>query len=81
MLGLLPWEDWLPPYVFGPLLCIGSILFLLFGGDLSWWQIIVFSFGAAFGGWGTWVWFSAGRNIFRLSPKKPDGAQQTSKEQ
>ena len=44
-LGLLPWEKWLPPYVFGPLLCIGSILILVFvpadrfAQRLSWVQL------------------------------------------
>jgi len=80
MLGLLPWEDWLPPYIFGPLLCIGSLLCLVFADSLSWWQLVVFPFGVVFGAWGTWVWFSTGRSIFRLSPKKPDGEQQTSQE-
>ena len=30
MLAFLPWEKWLPPYVFGPLVCIGSICLLVF---------------------------------------------------
>jgi hypothetical protein len=39
-LGLLPWEKWLPPYVYGPLLCIGSILILVFVPTV-WWERIL----------------------------------------
>jgi hypothetical protein len=70
MLGFLPWEKWLPPYIFGSLLCLGSICVLVFARDPSWWQMVLTGFGVVLGGWGTWVWFSAGRNIFDLSGRK-----------
>ncbi|MDD2721109.1 MAG: hypothetical protein PHH47_07370 [Gallionella sp.] len=71
MLGLLPWEEWLPPYIVGPALCLISILAIVFDPSLSWWEYLVLPFGGIFGAWGTWVWFSTGRNVFRLSEKKP----------
>jgi len=74
-LGLLPWERWLPPYIFGPLLCIGSILALVFDTNLAWWEFVVFSLVAVLGAWGTWVWYSTGRNIFN-SNAQSDPAQQ-----
>ena len=63
---LLPWEK-LPPYVFGPLLCIGAICVLVFARHLSWWEIVLNGCAAALGAWGTWVWLSSGQNIFDLS--------------
>jgi hypothetical protein len=72
MLGLLPWEEWLPPYIFGPLLCVGSVLLLVFDTDPSWWKFLLCLFGAIFGARGTWIWFSTGKNIFLLTPPKPN---------
>jgi hypothetical protein len=71
MLGLFPWEKWLPPYVFGPLICLGSACILAFCRDLSRLELAGCAFCIVFGAWGTWAWFSARRNIFDLSdPKK-----------
>jgi hypothetical protein len=70
VLGLLPWEKWLPPYVFGPLICIGSICIFVFARDLSWWQILGIGFCVIYGALGTWVWLATGRNIFDLSKDK-----------
>ena len=67
MIGLLPWEKWLPPYVYGPALCLISILCLIFDHNLSWWEIVILPFSGLLGAWGTWVWLSSRRNIFDLS--------------
>lgn len=63
-LGLLPWERWLPPYVFGPLLCIGSLAILMFSPQLSWWKVLIMLLTTAYGAYGTWVWFKTRRNVF-----------------
>ena len=70
MLALLPWEKWLPPYVFGPLMSVGALCVLVFVRDLAWWKILSCGFGTIFGAWGTWVWFATGRNIFLYSDPK-----------
>lgn len=63
-LGLLPWEKWLPPYVIGSLLCIGGISVLVFSDDLDGWKPALCVIAAAFGAYGTWIWFKERRNIF-----------------
>jgi hypothetical protein len=70
MLGFLPWEKWLPAYVFGPFMCVGSICVLALARDLSWWKLLSAGFGIIFGALGTWIWFSTGRNIFWHSDLK-----------
>jgi len=70
MLGFLPWEKWLPPYVFGPLLCIGSGWVLFFSPALSWWKISLCVFGIVFGAIGTGIWFATRRNVFDASDGK-----------
>jgi hypothetical protein len=75
MLGFFPWEKLFPPYIFGPLLCIGAICVLVFARGLSWWEIVLDGCAAALGAWGTWVWLSAGRNIFDLSDSRTKGEQ------
>jgi hypothetical protein len=67
MIGFLPWEEWLPPYVFGPLICIGSIVISVGEAPLSWWQMLGVVFCVIFGALGTGVWIATGRNIFVLS--------------
>ena len=67
MLGLLPWEKWLPPYVFGPLMLVGETCVLVFDRPLAWWKILLLGFGALWGAVGTWIWFATGRNIFNDS--------------
>ena len=64
MLGFLPWEKWLPAYVFGPLLCVGAAGVLVFNRGMHWWQTPIYGVGVIFGAWGTWTWFRTGRNIF-----------------
>ena len=49
MLGLFPWEEWLPPYVFGPLISIGSICIFVFARPLSWWQLQGIGFCVIYG--------------------------------
>ena len=70
MLGFFPWEKWLPPYVIGPLICIVGACTLTFARDQSWWGMAACIFCVIFGAWGTWVWFSARRNIFDLTDRK-----------
>jgi hypothetical protein len=77
MLALLPWEKWLPPYVFGPLMCVGCGCVLMFGHNLAWWEILSCGFGVLFGASGTWVWYSTGHNIFYTSVPKTDPGQGT----
>ena len=74
-MGFLPWEKWLPPYIFGPLICLGSIYALVTDTNLATWEIVVLPLAAVMGAWGTWVWFSTGRNIFDYS-QKVDPTQQ-----
>lgn len=69
-LGFLPWEKWLPPYVFGPLMCVGCGLVLMYTIGLRWWEILLLGFGAVFGALGTLVWFMTRRNIFDSSDPK-----------
>lgn len=72
MLGFLPWEEWLPPYVFGPLLCIISVLSLVLDTNPSWWEFLLCPAVAIYGARGTWIWFSTGKNVFLLTAPKPD---------
>jgi hypothetical protein len=67
MLGLLPWEKWLPPYVFGPLICASGICILVFGRPLSWWEILLAAFSVIYGALGTGVWIATRRNMFDYS--------------
>jgi hypothetical protein len=69
MLGLLPWEKWLPPYVFGPVMCVGSLAVLVFSPELAWWWQVVLVLWAAYCVWGTWMWFRYRRNAFDPSEK------------
>lgn len=64
MLGLLPWEKWLPPYVYGPLLCLGSIAVLMFSDSLTWWHWALLLSGSCLGAAVTWTWIKTGRNLF-----------------
>ena len=67
MLGLLPWEKWLPPYVFAPLLCVGSaVLFFMSLSDPHWWELVFLPLASIFGGWGSWRWFKYRENVFLL---------------
>jgi hypothetical protein len=74
VIGLLPWERWLPPYVFGPFLCLGSIAFLVWGGEHSWWKVVLLAMGGSFGAWGTWTWLRKRENVFAISApsKRPE---------
>jgi hypothetical protein len=64
-LAFLPWERWLPPYIYGPLMCVGSILLLIFSRPLRWWEFVLLPLSAAFGAWVTWAWFAQGRNVLK----------------
>jgi hypothetical protein len=66
-IGFLPWEKWLPPYIYGPLMCVGAILGLCFSRPLRWWEALLLPFAGLMGAWATWVWFKQGRNIFAES--------------
>lgn len=69
MLGFFPWEKWLPPYIFGPVMVVGSIALLMFSPHLSWWWWIVIPCWGLYCGWGTWVWFRHSRNVFDPSAR------------
>jgi 4-amino-4-deoxy-L-arabinose transferase-like glycosyltransferase len=77
MLALFPWEKWLPPYVFGPLMCVGCLCVLVFARDLSWWELLSCGFGVISGALGTCVWFATGRNIFWHSGPKTNEERET----
>lgn len=62
-MGCLPWEKWLPPYVYGPLLCLGSIAMLVFSKALSGWEWVLLPLAACIGAWVTWVWITTGRHL------------------
>ncbi len=68
LLGLLPWEKWLPPYVYGPLACATSLYMLFFSDPVVWWKVVVFVPVLLWGSWGTWTWFQTGRNVFVMGP-------------
>jgi hypothetical protein len=63
-IGLLPWEKWLPPWLYGPLIFVGSIFGLFYSQDLHWWEYLLLPMAALMGAWATWVWFKHRRNIF-----------------
>jgi hypothetical protein len=63
--GLLPWDKWLPPYIFGPVLSLGVISLLVFASGLHWWDYALLSGSAAIGTWATWAWFKHGKNVFK----------------
>jgi len=65
-LGLLPWERWLPPYVYGPLLFCGCIAVLIYQSSRAWWEWIVLPLGAVYGFLGTCAWIAYRANIFDL---------------
>lgn len=69
-MGFLPWEKWLPPYVFGSLMCVGCGFFLLYYPGLRWWEIVLLGFGFVWGALGTLFWFITRRNIFDDSDPK-----------
>lgn len=60
-----PWEKWLPVWIIGPALCIGSIAALVFDRSLHWREYILLPLVALLGAWATYVWLKEGRNIFR----------------
>lgn len=62
-MGFLPWEKWLPAWLLGPLMCIGSLVLLVISRERSWWEYIVFPVCSLLGAAQTWVWFKTGRNI------------------
>jgi hypothetical protein len=66
---LLPWEEWLPPYVVGPFMFFCSIFALFNLAELSWWQFLLLPFTCLYGAYGTWAWFKRRENIFALSKK------------
>jgi hypothetical protein len=64
-MGFLPWERWLPPYVYGPVLFVlGSALIFL--TDTSWWQLMLFALLALYGAGGTVFWWLTRENPFVL---------------
>ena len=70
-LGLLPWEKWLPAWLLGPLMCIGSLVLFVISHERRWWEYIVFPLCALLGAAQTWVWFRTGRNILNEEAPAP----------
>lgn len=62
-MGFLPWEKWLPPCIYGPLLCLGSIALIVFSQPLRWWEWVMLPLAACIGALVTWVWITTGRNL------------------
>jgi hypothetical protein len=71
----LPWEKWLPPFIYGPLMCVGSILVLCFSHPFRWWEALLLPCATLLGAWATWVWFKEGRNIFKEATDGPPSAK------
>ncbi|MFZ6777693.1 hypothetical protein ACO0LD_12755 [Undibacterium sp. Ji83W] len=69
--ALLPWEKWLPPWLIGPFLVIAGIGMLISDKHLAWWEWVLLPIGMIYGAWGTWVWFTTQRNIFKEDGSKP----------
>ncbi len=70
MLGLLPWERWLHPLVYGPLLAGASIWALHANPSVAWWEWLLLGAGAVFGIAGSLHWLLTRRNLF--DPLKRD---------
>lgn len=79
---LLPWENWLPPWILGPLMVLGSSWGLWHWRTLGW-HLALLPFTWCFGVWGTWRWFTRRENVFatRASPQRiePDPLDHDSK--
>jgi len=71
---LLPWEKWLPPWLLGPLLVAIGIGALIFDERLAWWEWALLPLCAIWGGWGTWMWFAKGENVFSTSKPSPSAS-------
>ena len=63
-MGFLPWERWLPPYIYGPLLSVASICILTLRTQIQWWEWIVCPMSFGLGIYCTWIWFKTGKSIF-----------------
>jgi hypothetical protein len=78
-LGFLPWEKWLPPYVYGPAFIAISLLLVFSDEPGSWWHYALLLFAFAHGTWVTWMWIRHGRNVLKeldsTSPKKTDAGK------
>lgn len=70
MIGLLPWEKILPPYVLGPVICLLSMIPLFSEEKMPWYLVALMPFSFLFGAWATYVWFKRRENVFDMSPKK-----------
>jgi hypothetical protein len=64
MFGLLPWERWLHPLLYGPLLTVISIWVMYAKTSLAWWEWLLLGGTALFGAWGTLHWALTRRNVF-----------------
>jgi len=64
MLGLLPWERWLHPLIYGPLLMVISIWVMYAKTSLAWWEWLLLGGTGLFGAWGTLHWVLTRRNVF-----------------
>jgi hypothetical protein len=64
-IGLLPWDRWLPPYIYGPLVVVGSLFGLLSERQLHWWEYVLLPLGVVIGAWITWTWFRHGKNVLK----------------
>ena len=52
MFGLLPWERWLHPLIYGPLLTVIAIWGMYAKTSLDWWVWLLLGGAALFGAWG-----------------------------
>ncbi len=60
-----------PAWLLGPALIAIAVGALVFDERLSWWEWVLFPLTAAFGAWGTWMWFWKGENVFNPSWSDP----------
>jgi hypothetical protein len=65
VIGLLPWEKWLPPIVFGPLMFVGSLYLIFTVPQMAWCHYVLLSCAALFGAYATYAWLKRRENVFK----------------
>lgn len=50
-LAFLPWEKWLPPYVYGPAFILIALLLFFWDGPLAWWHYLLALFAFLVSSW------------------------------
>lgn len=71
----LPWEKLLPPYVYGPLMCIGSVAYLFLGEPKHWWGYVMAVASCLTGAWITWKEGAEDQNASKHNADKDSEAK------